>query len=214
MRPPRAASARGFPSRSARFGSTRSARPLRARDLAARLPLLFAGRSAFDGGLGLHRRHAVGRDALEPLPLESRHFLLRNDRVSALGDKVLHSCSTLLLLEILEPQRAALLALAVRRRLGFNCNEISRLVVPGAARNFNKVSIEFTLVAGGAGSAVNEHLLNQNFTTPILNMGLPDTFLPHGRVPDMLASVGLDRDGIVAAVRDKLTRCKIHSQAV
>ena len=36
--------------------------------------------------------------------------------------------------------------------LGFNCNEISRLVVPGAARNFNKVSIEFTLVAGGAGS--------------------------------------------------------------
>ena len=74
---------------SARFGSTRSARPLRARDLAARLPLLFAGRSAFDGGLGLHRRHAVGRDALEPLPLESRHFLLRNDRVNALGDKVL-----------------------------------------------------------------------------------------------------------------------------
>ena len=36
--------------------------------------------------------------------------------------------------------------------LGFNCNEISRLVVPGAARNFNKESIEFTLVAGGAGS--------------------------------------------------------------
>ena len=76
------------------------------------------------------------------------------------------------------------------------------------------VTIEENAVAGGAGSAVNEHLLNQNFTTPILNMGLPDTFLPHGRVPDMLASVGLDRDGIVAAVRDKLTRCKIHSQAV
>ena len=76
------------------------------------------------------------------------------------------------------------------------------------------VTLEENAVAGGAGSAVNEFLLQHDYRVPVLNLGLPDTFIPHGNVPDMLAAVGLDRAGIVAAVRDKLNRCKIHSQAV
>jgi len=76
------------------------------------------------------------------------------------------------------------------------------------------VTLEENAVAGGAGSAVNEFLLQHDYRVPVLNVGLPDTFIPHGNVPDMLAAVGLDRAGIVAAVRDKLNRCKIHSQAV
>ena len=76
------------------------------------------------------------------------------------------------------------------------------------------VTLEENAVAGGAGSAVNEFLLQHDYRVPVLNLGLPDTFIPHGNVPDMLAAVGLDRTGIVAAVRDKLNRCKIHSQAV
>jgi 1-deoxy-D-xylulose-5-phosphate synthase len=76
------------------------------------------------------------------------------------------------------------------------------------------VTIEENAIAGGAGSAVNEFLLAQDYQLPVLNMGLPDRFLQHGRVPDMLASVGLDRDGIVAAIKNKLSRCKIHSKAV
>jgi hypothetical protein len=37
--------------------------------------------------------------------------------------------------------------------------------------------------------------------------------MAHGRVPEMLAGVGLDRDGIVDAVRNKLARCKLHTRA-
>jgi 1-deoxy-D-xylulose-5-phosphate synthase len=75
------------------------------------------------------------------------------------------------------------------------------------------VTIEENAVAGGAGSAVNEWLLQNDYQIPVLNLGLPDLFMAHGRVPEMLAGVGLDRDGIVDAVRQKLTRCNLHHRA-
>lgn len=76
------------------------------------------------------------------------------------------------------------------------------------------VTIEENAVMGGAGSAVNEYLLAANYAVPILNLGLPDRFLEQGKVPDMLASVGLDSQGIAVAIRDKLDACKIRSEAV
>ncbi|MEX2335081.1 MAG: 1-deoxy-D-xylulose-5-phosphate synthase, partial [Pseudohongiella sp.] len=75
------------------------------------------------------------------------------------------------------------------------------------------VTVEENAVAGGAGSAVNELLVQRDFQIPVLNIGLPDTFLQHGRVPDMLASVGLDHDGILNAIENKLARCKIPARA-
>jgi 1-deoxy-D-xylulose-5-phosphate synthase len=75
------------------------------------------------------------------------------------------------------------------------------------------VTVEENAIAGGAGSAVNELLLQRDFQLPVLNLGLPDAFLQHGHVPDMLAAAGLDRDGIIRAIEDKLTRCKIPARA-
>lgn len=75
------------------------------------------------------------------------------------------------------------------------------------------VTLEENAVAGGAGSAVNEWLLQNDYQIPVLNLGLPDLFMAHGRVPEMLAGVGLDRDGVVDAVRQKLMRCKLISRA-
>lgn len=76
------------------------------------------------------------------------------------------------------------------------------------------VTLEENVLAGGAGSAVNEYLLASNYSIPILNLGLPDSFLEHGKVPEMLAEVGLDSDSIVIAIRRKLHACKIQSEAV
>jgi 1-deoxy-D-xylulose-5-phosphate synthase len=75
------------------------------------------------------------------------------------------------------------------------------------------VTIEENTISGGAGSAVNEWLLNNDFRISVLNLGLPDTFVAHGRVPDMLASVGLDKDGIIASIRAKLARTKLNTRA-
>lgn len=76
------------------------------------------------------------------------------------------------------------------------------------------VTLEENTVMGGAGSAVNEFLARANYQIPVLNLGLPDQFLNHGRVPQMLAEVGLDSAGILQAVKDKLRQCKIQSKAV
>lgn len=76
------------------------------------------------------------------------------------------------------------------------------------------VTIEENAVAGGAGSAVNEFLLGRNYHIPILNLGLPDRFIEHGKVPGMLAEAGLDSESITAAISKKLADCKVQSEAV
>ncbi len=76
------------------------------------------------------------------------------------------------------------------------------------------VTIEENSVMGGAGSAVNEYLLKANYQIPILNLGLPDAFLDHGKVAEMLANVNLDSDSLVSAIKKKLVECKIQSEAV
>ena len=76
------------------------------------------------------------------------------------------------------------------------------------------VTAEENTIMGGAGSAVNEFLLQANYRIPVLNLGLPDRFLEHGKAPEMLAAVGLDSQSMVKRIRQKLSECKIQSEAV
>jgi len=66
------------------------------------------------------------------------------------------------------------------------------------------VTVEENAVSGGAGSAVAEALAERSIVTPLLQLGLPDRFVDHGDQAQLLASVGLDRPGIAAAVRARL----------
>lgn len=63
------------------------------------------------------------------------------------------------------------------------------------------VTIEEHAIMGGAGSAVNESLQAQNLIKPVLNMGLPDRFLPQATHAQMLHDIGLDAHGINQKVR-------------
>jgi len=67
------------------------------------------------------------------------------------------------------------------------------------------VTLEDNAIAGGAGSAVNELLQRQALTTPVLNLGLPDTYVDHGKREEQLAWVGLDAAGVLAAIQKRLT---------
>ena len=66
------------------------------------------------------------------------------------------------------------------------------------------VTVEEHAVMGGAGSAVAEALSAHGVATPLLQLGFPDRFVDHGDQVKLLATVGLDRDGIVAAIRQRL----------
>ncbi|MGB7541004.1 MAG: 1-deoxy-D-xylulose-5-phosphate synthase [Burkholderiales bacterium] len=78
------------------------------------------------------------------------------------------------------------------------------LVADMAATHGLLVTVEENAVMGGAGSAVAEALALRNSVTPLLQLGLPDRFIDHGDQTQLLASIGLDRAGIVAAIRARL----------
>lgn len=62
------------------------------------------------------------------------------------------------------------------------------------------VTLEENVVAGGAGSAVNELLLSEQCTTPVLNIGLPSHFVEQGERGQLLRQYGLDRHGILETI--------------
>lgn len=66
------------------------------------------------------------------------------------------------------------------------------------------VTIEENVLAGGAGSAVNEHLVATGIHVPLLNLGIPDRFIFHDKPVNMLAECGLDTSGILQAITRKL----------
>jgi 1-deoxy-D-xylulose-5-phosphate synthase len=65
------------------------------------------------------------------------------------------------------------------------------------------VTLEENAIKGGAGSAVNEYLEAENLSVPVLNLGLPDRFIEHGKADDMLAACGLDVEGITSSIRQR-----------
>jgi len=67
------------------------------------------------------------------------------------------------------------------------------------------VTVEDNVVAGGAGSAVNEKLNELNSKASILNLGLPDEFIEHGDQEQQKVQNGLDVGGLIASIKNKLT---------
>ena len=67
------------------------------------------------------------------------------------------------------------------------------------------ITIEENVVAGGAGSAVNECLVAAGLATRVVNLGLPDHFIDHGDHRSQLARCGLDAAGIRRAILRHVT---------
>lgn len=62
------------------------------------------------------------------------------------------------------------------------------------------VTVEEHAVMAGAGSAVNEFMAHAKIVKPILNLGLPDTFLHQATHQQMLQDCGLDAQGILVSI--------------
>jgi 1-deoxy-D-xylulose-5-phosphate synthase len=63
------------------------------------------------------------------------------------------------------------------------------------------VTVEEGCIMGGAGSACVESLLADGVVRPVLQLGLPDTFIDHGDPAKLLAECGLDGAGIEKSIR-------------
>jgi len=67
------------------------------------------------------------------------------------------------------------------------------------------VTVEENTTMGGAGSAVLESLVMNGAITNVLQLGLPDVYIDQGDHAQMLADCGLDKDGIVKSVQERLS---------
>ncbi|WP_339673057.1 1-deoxy-D-xylulose-5-phosphate synthase [Dasania marina] len=66
------------------------------------------------------------------------------------------------------------------------------------------VTLEENSIAGGAGAGVSEYLNQAGIPQAVLNLGLPDAFIDHGKHNSLLASCGLDSAGVEQAIRQRL----------
>ncbi|MBX4181205.1 1-deoxy-D-xylulose-5-phosphate synthase [Sodalis sp. CWE] len=66
------------------------------------------------------------------------------------------------------------------------------------------VTIEENTIIGGAGSGVNNYVLYHRLQIPVLNIGLPDYFIPHGSQEEIRSDLGLDGEGIQRQIENWL----------
>lgn len=83
-----------------------------------------------------------------------------------------------------------------------DCNLLDELLADGV----HIVTLEEHQIMGGAGSAVNEYLLQQAIVSKtnspkILNIGISDEYIPHGSHAEQLAYCGLDVAGVTAKIQ-------------
>ncbi len=67
------------------------------------------------------------------------------------------------------------------------------------------VTVEEHQRMGGAGSAVGEYFADQGLIVNLLSLGLPDRYEAHAKPEAMLARIGLDANGIEAAIEKRLS---------
>nr|WP_113864792.1 1-deoxy-D-xylulose-5-phosphate synthase [Brenneria salicis]NMN92375.1 1-deoxy-D-xylulose-5-phosphate synthase [Brenneria salicis ATCC 15712 = DSM 30166]RBP67715.1 1-deoxy-D-xylulose-5-phosphate synthase [Brenneria salicis ATCC 15712 = DSM 30166]RLM32315.1 1-deoxy-D-xylulose-5-phosphate synthase [Brenneria salicis ATCC 15712 = DSM 30166] len=70
------------------------------------------------------------------------------------------------------------------------------LILELAATHQSFITLEENAIMGGAGSGVNEFVMAKRLAIRVLNLGLPDTFIPQGSQEEIRADLGLDASGI------------------
>ena len=73
-----------------------------------------------------------------------------------------------------------------------------------AAQTKLVVTAEEGVLAGGVGEAVLGVMAGEGLTTPVLTLGVPDSFVPHGNRDVLLHELGLDAQGMAAAITERL----------
>lgn len=81
-----------------------------------------------------------------------------------------------------------------------------KMLIELGKENIPLVSIEEAALLGGFGSAVLEFMSSQKFSPNIERLGIPDKYIEHGSVSDLLAEAGLTKENIVKRVRTMIQK--------
>jgi 1-deoxy-D-xylulose-5-phosphate synthase len=82
-----------------------------------------------------------------------------------------------------------------------SCAPLDEEMIADAARHGGVVTIEDGIAEGGIGASAAARIRALDPTIPVTVLGTPLRFIPHGAPGDIHAGLGLDADGLVAAIR-------------
>ena len=78
-------------------------------------------------------------------------------------------------------------------------------VLKNVFQNFKTViTIEDGVISGGFGSAVAEFMFDNNYTSKLIRLGIPDRFIEQGSIAELHAECGIDVNGIINAIKNAL----------
>jgi len=80
------------------------------------------------------------------------------------------------------------------------------LIAELAATHTSLITLEEGAIKGGAGSGVNEFIMAKRLAVPVLNIGLPDEFIPQGTQDEVRHDYLLDAEGIQQQITRWLTQ--------
>lgn len=78
------------------------------------------------------------------------------------------------------------------------------MITQMAAKYDYLVTIEENSIKGGAGSEVCEYLQSKGILKPVIQLGLPDTYIDHGSRQQLLEECGLDAEGITNNIQKRI----------
>jgi 1-deoxy-D-xylulose-5-phosphate synthase len=64
------------------------------------------------------------------------------------------------------------------------------------------ITLEDNVVIGGAGSAVNEYIIEKGLDINIINLGIPDKIISHGSQDELYAEIGLDKKSLEIKINE------------
>ena len=64
------------------------------------------------------------------------------------------------------------------------------------------ITLEDNVVIGGAGSAVNEHIMQNGLDINIINLGIPDRIISHGSQDELYSEIGLDKKSLEIKINE------------
>ena len=82
----------------------------------------------------------------------------------------------------------------------------TRCIIKCANHSELIVTLEDNVVAGGAGSAINEFIVEENIKVKTINFGISDHFPSIGGISEQRKDYQLDKDKIVTKIKDKLNK--------
>ena len=95
-------------------------------------------------------------------------------------------------------KRLSLTLIDMRFAKPLDTNKINEL----SKTHKNFITIEDNVVIGGAGSAVNEHILEKGLDVNIINLGIPDKIISHGSQDELYAEIGLDKKSLEIKINE------------